>query len=217
MLVISSNTFPIYAKHRELWRLYMKSHPDIDCYFIEYNPISFITVLTNDTLTLRGKERYDTILAKTIDALTYFLPKKPYTHIVRTNLSSVWDFTNLLTYLNTLPQTRLYGGLALQKGGASGAGILFSRDVAELLITYRKHILSIGVADDDDIGTFMQQVGIPLTISRRVDFVNLEHYQNHNDKIPNGTFHYRVKNWNLDNRYEEEKVMRSIIQRIYGI
>lgn len=195
----------------------MKSHPDIDCYFIEYSPLTFAPVLTEDTLVLRGYERYSTILAKTIDALAYFLPRKAYTHVMRTNLSCVWDFQKFLSFLETVPTTRLYGGIALQKGGASGAGILFSRDTAELLIRYRSHVLKIGTADDDDIGTFMQQIGMPFTHTHRVDFISLKHYQDHHDKIPPNTFHYRVKHIDpSEDRSTEVVIMRDIIRKIYN-
>jgi hypothetical protein len=216
MLIISSNTFPVYAHHREIWRRYMKSHPQVDCYFIEYSPMTFVPRLAEDTLVLRGKEGYGTILAKTIDALAYLLPRKAYTHVVRTNLSCVWDFHNLLAFLGTLPTTRLYGGIPLKKGGASGAGILFSRDTAELLVTYRKHVLSLGVIDDDDIGTFMQQVGIPLTITKRVDFLSMEHYTAHHDKIPPGSFQYRVRMEDPGGgRMNEIRIMEGILGTIY--
>jgi hypothetical protein len=192
----------------------MKSHPQVDCYFIEYNPTTFVPRLTSDTLVLRGYERYDTILAKTIDALSYLLPHKAYTHVVRTNLSCVWDFASLLTFLETVPSTRLYGGIPLKNGGASGAGIIFSRDTAELLIKYRKHALTIGTADDDDIGTLMQQIGIPLTISQRVDFISVEHYNDHHDKIPPGSFHYRVKLRDpKEDRMNEIYIMKQILSK----
>ncbi len=194
----------------------MKSHPQVDCYFIEYNPMTFVPRLTEDTLVLRGKEGYGTILAKTIDALAYLLPRKAYTHVVRTNLSCVWDFNNLLAFLGTLPASRLYGGIPLKKGGASGAGILFSRDTAELLVIYRKHALTIGTADDDDIGTLMQQIGIPFTNSRRVDFLGMEHYNAHHDKIPPGSFHYRVKIEDpKEGRMNEIHIMERILGTIY--
>jgi hypothetical protein len=218
MLVISSNTFPVYAHHREVWRTYMKSHPQIDCYFIEYSPHVFIPTLSADTLTLRGVERYSTILAKTVDALAFFLPRKPYTHVVRTNLSSVWDFAQLVDTLTRLPTARLYGGLPLGKGGACGAGILFSRDVVDLLVARRRTLLSLGTADDDDIGTFLQAMGIPLTITHRVDFLSLAHYLEHNDKIPTGSFHYRVKQNDPTRRLTEEpEMMRRLLrEHIYA-
>ena len=194
----------------------MSSHPDIDCYFIQYSPLAWVPTLTRDTLTLRGHERYDTILAKTLDAMRELLPRKPYTHVVRTNLSCVWDFVELCTYLSTQPFQRFYGGIALGKGGASGAGILLSRDVAELLCRHRREVLSIGVADDDDIGTFLQRVGIPLTISRRVDFLSLAQYEGGRMCIPAGTFHYRVKHVYPTHRGEEPEVMRRILREQIG-
>jgi hypothetical protein len=193
--------------------MYMKTHPDVDCFFIQYTPLVFLPTLTGDTLTLRGVERYSTVLAKTIDALAFFLQRKPYTHVVRTNLSSVWDFSNLIDFLTEVPSTRLYGGIPLGKGGASGAGILLSRDVADLLVAHRTRLLSIGTADDDDIGTFLQAVGMPFTFSRRVDFLSLEHYSQHNDKIPPGTFHYRVKQPDPERRTSEEpEIMRRLLR-----
>ena len=195
----------------------MKSHPQIDCYFIEYTPSIFVPRLTDDTLVLRGQERYSTILAKTIDALAYLLPRKAYTHVVRTNLSCVWDFSALLSFLGTVPTSRLYGGIPLKNGGASGAGILFSRDTAELLITYRKHALTIGTVDDVDIGTFMQQVGIHFTNTHRVDFLGVGHYNDHHDKIPPGSFHYRVKIQDpKEDRMNEIYVMKQLLRRIYN-
>jgi hypothetical protein len=194
----------------------MKSHPQVDCYFIEYTPTTFVPRLSEDTLVLRGYERYDTILAKTVDALAYLLPRKDYTHVVRTNLSCVWDFPALLAFLETVPSSRLYGGIPLKNGGASGAGIVFSRDTAELLVRYRKHVLSIGTADDDDIGTFMQQIGMPFTYTRRVDFISLKHYDDHHDKIPPGSFHYRVKMQDTkEDRMNEISIMKRILQTIY--
>lgn len=212
MLIISSDTFPVYAQHREVWRSYMKRHPDIDCYFIQYSPATFIPILTTDTLTMRGRERYETILAKTVDALAFFLPRAPYTHVVRTNLSSVWDFGELVTYLNSQPSQRFYGGIELKEGCASGAGILLSRDVAELLVQNRRTLLSIGTIDDVDIGRFLRQVGIPLTISRRVDFLSLSQYEGGRDYIPPGTFHYRVKHPHAGGRMEEPEMMRRILR-----
>lgn len=218
MLIISSDTFPVYARHREVWRTYMKSHPDVDCFFIQYNPLVFVPTRTDDTLTMRGRERYDTILAKTVDALAFFLPRKPYTHVVRTNLSCVWDFSKLIDFLKGVPSTRLYGGIPLSKGGASGAGILLSRDVAELLVANRKTLLSIGTIDDEVIGTFLRSVGIPFTFSRRVDFLSLDHYIEHNDKIPPDTFQYRVKQQDPERRAAEEpEMMRRILrEKIYS-
>jgi hypothetical protein len=223
MLVISSDTFPVYAKHREVWRLYMKSHPDIDCYFIHYRPEAIIPILTKDTLFLRGIESYGGITRKTIESLQYFFQRgKPYTHVVRTNLSSVWDFKELIAFLETQPKTGLYSGIINNNVEnkapyVSGAGIVMSIDIAQMLVQLRNFVCSVGVSDDVDFGHTLSGLGISPVHGKRVDFVSLKHYEEHHDKTPEGTYHYRVRHENyMGNRMEEPEIMRRIVARIYN-
>ena len=62
MLVISSQTQSVYRHHKAIWETYMKSHPDIECYFIEFSPVVLSPLLTSTTLFLRGHDTYQTIL-----------------------------------------------------------------------------------------------------------------------------------------------------------
>jgi hypothetical protein len=217
MLVISSDTFPVYKHHREVWRTYMKSHPDIHCYFIESHPLIFFPTLSADTLTLRGVERYGTILGKTLESLEHFLTRHLYDYVVRTNLSSVWDFKALLTYLATLPRERVYAG---QVGVnpetgiefASGAGIVMSADVARTLLANRRIALNLPAFDDVAIANALLASGIRPTPLPRVDFVSLKHYDEHHDKIPPGSFHYRMKHQDYrGDRMEEPVMMRRLL------
>lgn len=223
MLVISSDTYPVYAKHREVWRTYRKSHPDIDCWFITYRPLVFVPTRTDDTLVLRGLERYGSIYEKTIDALTYFLSRQTYDYVVRTNLSSVWDFKALRAYLETQPRERLYAGqtgVNAETGVsfASGAGILMSVDVARTLLANARGGATLPVFDDVAIAMVLARSGLFPTPLPRVDFVSLHHYEEHHDKIPPGTFHYRVKHQDyLGNRMEEPEIMRRLLrEHIYA-
>jgi len=218
MLVISSDTRPVYATHREVWRSYMKSHPDVDCYFIASSPLVFLPTLSSDTLTLRGAERYGTIYKKTIDALEYFLSRRPYDYIIRTNLSSVWDFRVLRTYLETAPRSRLYAGQVLVNpetglAFASGAGILMTPDVARTLMANARIGHSIQAFDDVAIAKALLASGLVPTPLPRVDFISLQHYAEHHDKIPEGSLHYRVKHedWRGD-RMEEPEIMRRLLR-----
>lgn len=218
MLVISSDTFPVYSHHREVWRSYMKSHPEVDCYFIESRPLVFLPTLSSDTLTLRGVERYGTIYGKTIEALEYFLKRRPYDYIIRTNLSSVWDFRVLRAYLETQPRSQLYAG---QTGinpdtgiaFASGAGILMSRDVAHALVANARVGYSLQAFDDVAIAKTLLASGLGPTPLARVDFFTLAHYQEHHTKIPDGSFHYRIKHADyLGTRMEEPEIMRRLLR-----
>jgi hypothetical protein len=218
MLVISSDTFPVYARHRAVWKTYMKSHPDIDCVFLESRPGVFVPTLTSDTLTLRGVERYGTILRKTIEALEYFLSRRTYDYVVRTNLSSVWDFKELLRSLETRPRERVYAGqcgVNPETGleFASGAGILMSADVARTLLANQRIALTLPAFDDVAIAKALLASGLRPTPLPRVDFISLAQYEAHHDKIPPGSFHYRVKHEDYrGTRMEEPVIMRRLLQ-----
>ncbi len=219
MLVISSDTFPVYAKHREVWRSYMKSHPEVDCYFIESRPLVFLSTLSSDTLTLRGVERYGTIYRKTIEAIEYFLQRHPYDYVVRTNLSSVWDFRALRAYLETQPRTGLYAGQVGVNGEtglvfASGAGFLMSPDVARTLVANAAIGRSIQAFDDVAVAKALLASGISPTYLPRVDFISLAHYDEHHDKSPEGSFHFRIKHHagHGGDRMEEPELMRRLLR-----
>lgn len=218
MLVISSDTHPVYAKHREVWKSYMTSHVEIECVFITYRPLVFVPTRTDDTLVLRGIERYGTIYGKTIEALAYCLTRRRYDYIVRTNMSSVWDFRTLRAYLETQPRERVYAG---QTGVnpetgipfASGAGILMSSDVARTLLANAHIGRALDGFDDVAIAKVLLASGIHPSPLPRVDFVSLAHYEAHRDKIPPGTFHYRVKHENYrGDRMEEPEIMRRLLR-----
>ena len=218
VLVISSDTHPVYAAHREVWRTYMKSHPEMDAWFIASSPLAFLPTLSSDTLTLRGIERYGTIYAKTISALEFMVGRRSYDYVVRTNLSSVWDFRALRSYLETAPRTRFYAG---QTGVnpetglafASGAGILMSHDVARTLLANAAIGRSIRAFDDVAIAKALLASGIAPSPLPRVDFISLTHYEEHHEKIPPESFHYRVKHedWQGD-RKEEPEIMRRLLR-----
>ena len=218
VLVISSDTFPVYQHHRDVWRSYMKSHPEVDCYFLASSPLVFLPTLSSDTLTLRGVERYGTIYTKTIDALTYFLSRRSYDYVVRTNLSSVWDFQALRTYVETAPRTRFYAGQTGVNSEtglafASGAGILMSDDVARTLLANAAIGRSIRAFDDVAIAKALLASGIGPTPLPRVDFISLAHYEAHHDKSPPGSVHYRVKHEDYrGSRMEEPEIMRRLLR-----
>jgi hypothetical protein len=223
MLVISSDTYPVYAKHREVWKTYMKSHPEVECVFITYHPLVFVPTRTDDTLVLRGLERYGTIYGKTIEALEYFLTRRKYDYIVRTNLSSVWDFRRLREYLETQPRERVYAG---QTGVnpdtgiafASGAGILMSSDVARTLLANAHIGRSLNAFDDVAIAKALLVSGLSPSPLPRVDFISLAHYEEHHTKIPPESFHYRMKHTDyLGDRMEEPEMMRRLLrEHIYA-
>lgn len=206
MLILSSHKEPVYESHRQVWRTYMKSHPNIECYFIEFSPMVFMPTLTNDTLYVRGTESYYNITRKTLLALEYFMSRGSYNFIIRTNLSSVWIFPKTLQFLETLPTTRYYGGVVCTHERVpfvSGTCIVLSYDTARILLQHKQLAYKNNLVDDVDIGVALYHVGIyPVNSISRVDVFTEEDTRK-------GGFHYRVRFFT--GREREPQLMLSIL------
>jgi len=212
MLIISSDTEPVYKEHRKVWLSYMNSNPSIHAYFIQYGDIQ--QKLENNTLWLTGKESFKAIITKTIDSFDFFLKENDYDFIVRTNMSSFWNFEALMKFLNELPKEKLYSGFIGNHRGikfASGSGFIMSSDIAKLLIDNRNIAERVGIMDDVDIGYTMNKLGIPIYPGRKTDLDSKEMFLNH--KYDPNAYHYRLKWRDNEKRWEEPKFMKLLVLR----
>ncbi len=202
MLIISSDTDPVYQEHRKIWSSYMNSNSQIDTYFIQYRDGP--QEIEGNTFWLNGKESFQSIITKTLDSLDYFLKIKSYDFIVRTNMSSLWNFNALLSYLETLPSEKVYNGIIGNHMGiyfASGSGFIMTPDVAKLLIENRSITESVKIIDDVDIGFTLEKIGITPSLGRRNDTLVY-------DKT---SYHYRIK---IEDRAKEFEIMNSLLNII---
>lgn len=222
MLITLSYDQPIYSEHRNVWREFMHLHPNIDSYFIIARDDISSVIVEDDILWTPGPEGYPNAtpsgarLEKTLDALEW-AQGKGYDFIVRTGLSSLWIYPNLYKFLSTLPKQRVYCGI---EGGGfiSGAGILMSADVSDLLVEHRDVAISFPREEDVRIGSCMEYLGIPrLNTKDRVDIVSIDHYRSM--LIPTNTYHFRIKFHVHDQsvRKHEVAVMRDILRRYSSV
>jgi hypothetical protein len=191
LMLVIYNPSPLYDAQRDFWRRYMNSSPHISCYFVACSQVSEVT-LDGDTLYIPGTESYEGITRKTLDALEYFLwSTETYDFIIRTNISSIWDYPKLLTYLQSLPSTNVYagkpGGVRGDMTFVSGSGIVMTPDVCQKLVDARTLALSFAIIDDVDIGYTFERLGVPITLGERFDV------EDDTMVIPSGHYHYRVR------------------------
>ena len=206
VLVISSGTEPVYAELKEIWRSYMKNTPEIDAYFLEMGN-SF--ELCGDTLYCPGEESLRGIIFKTIAALKYF-PVWRYDYVLRTNLSSLWNFPRFCKYIEDFPRQRLYAGIIGHYHAIdyiSGAGILMSPDVCSLVLIHSKRVCEISIIDDVDIGAVLTELGIPLRQTARIDILSPP-----SNTYDTSGFHYRIKMVYGDSRMCEPEIMRQLLK-----
>lgn len=164
-------------------------YSNVDYYFITYNPNQEKNILIDDEkyiISIKGNEGLLNITHKTIQSLEYLMNLKYYDFIIRTNVSTIVNITNLVNYLNaeTMQKTNLYiGGKIecmrwldepaginpdsyskynlLNLNYIQGNGIIFSNDIATSLISYKNEIIH-EIVDDVTIGLLIRSKFPPV-------------------------------------------------------
>lgn len=114
ILILSiMNETPVYNNMKKLQNKYIHSNELIEYYFVSFKRIMDTNVsIDGDMIYVKGNEDYMNILEKTIVALDYLIntKNKIYDFIIRTNVSTIFNYNNLLRYLTTIPSTNVYLG-----------------------------------------------------------------------------------------------------------
>lgn len=211
MLILASDTAPEYIEFQSIWRMYMKLHPNIDCYFYKGDPtLQTETSLRGDTLFLRIEESLETVYEKTMRAFRFFEPQlSNYTFVYRTNLSSFIDFRKYLQVCAGLPQTECCAAFIGYESGIpfpSGSGFTLSPDLVRRLLNENPPNVS---QDDVTLGVALHRWGIPIRGVNRADYVAERKcfvYLWLNPGIP--LFQYRVK---TDDRKHDAAALRALV------
>lgn len=153
----------------------------IDSYFVTFNEsLSQDVLIDGDMIYVKGKELYLSILHKTIKALDYLINTlgNEYDFIIRTNISTIINFKNLVCYLNTIPKHNVYNGGFLncltwfdERGGinvntrhtyglhglyfVSGTSIIFSGDVVKHLLNNQDKLVH-NIVDDVSLAHYVK-------------------------------------------------------------
>lgn len=226
VLVISSENFPVFPYLQKIWKSYMHLDPEhIEAYFIKGDPdLPSDSEIREDIIWTKSDENYiPGILNKTVLAMEHMAPRlKEFDYVVRTNLSSFYYFPNLLKYLQNLPRENCYNAFIGYVDGApygGGAGIIFSRDLVELMIA-DKHQLMYDKSHYDDvvIGRYLLGKGIEVTPAPRVDIFSYYSWSMNKNKIPADAFHFRFKHENENLRVTEEvRVQLEAVKKYYRL
>jgi hypothetical protein len=221
-LIIDSDT-PFaenYERCRNIWKKYMNSDSNIKCFFIKYSEeISeeYIINEENNYILCKGKESYiPGILNKTVTSMEAVLKKYDFDFLIRTNLSSFWNFKNLRNHIETLPKEKCINAVIGNHIGIkfpSGAGFILSIDMVKLL-TDKKDTLEFFALDDVMIGNFYNKFNVNMIPGKRFDFTeNL--IVDKIDKMLNESvkeaYHYRVLcDRNMQDMYVRDKLYEKI-------
>lgn len=225
VLIIASNTNEIHTEQQNIWRQYMNSHPNVDCYLLKSfpdlpTPYAF---LDKNLLAIRMQETYENIYFKTQSAFRVFKPiLYKYDYVFRTNTSTFLLFDRLLEHCKTLPATNICSATPnmpfenLNQFIPSGCGFLMSPDVVEKLIH-----TPLGVPtqqDDIGFGISMNKYGVEMRDigDKFVRIQSLEEYEFQKESLPSLAYHIRMVHRDRNKRpTDEAKLGHLLVDRFY--
>ena len=216
--LVLANDNAEYNEMQSLWRIYMNKHPNITSFFIKYKEDLIEDVMINeDVIFIKGKESViPGCLDKTVRSIEYLLKNMEFDFILRTNMSSVFDFKKVYGLLN---EKLTYAGFIgyynkNQNKYVSGAGILLNKQTC-LYVTNNKQLLNYNIIDDVAIGELLTKKGsiiiTPLTRCEAFNYkANLELIT---QDIIQEYYHFRCKSDGKHNTTIE--IMKRVIGLIY--
>ncbi len=224
ILIVASDDLPVYLVHENIWRAYMHSDPEhFEAYFIKADPdLDVPCKIIGDVIWSKTeKDPIPGILDKTLLSMESLLPRiNEFDYIIRTNLSSFYVLPRLHQFLMTLPKYQCYCGIQSYDlcEFVSGAGILLSSDLVELMVKNQKEIEGrFHYPEDVWIGCFFQAENITPLPAPRTDITSWQHWLQSKDNIPTSAFHFRLKNSNPELRLQEESnVHQALVEMFYG-
>ena len=181
-LVLYNDNDEIYIQMYKALSEYYKGFSNVSTYFYKYNDnISDNIEISGDIINIKGRESYmPGILNKTIDALLLFKNNdeyEKYDYIVRSNISSIVNFTLLLKELELNPieyyGSTNVGNITLDNTNilfASGTNIILSKK-GYLTLINNINLLDKAYIDDISIAVFFHKLNIKITKLGKDGFV----------------------------------------------
>ena len=219
IILVIANTSPLYSKFMEYWRSYMHSFENVKSFFLINDPsLCEVEIQNDDCIVCPFEENLvPGIFEKTIGGIKYVKHNFTFDFLIRTNLSSLYHIPRLLSFLDRLHPFQFAGADINYEHAVpflSGAGMILSKDVCDILIKY-ENITSLSyndIPDDVLISKILHLNNVYLSKIPRMNFI-YNHFDE-NGSIPDHQFHFRIKNVqdreNLDNR-----IFKFLLKKFY--
>lgn len=221
-LVITSFNKLYYQYLFNAYNLYTNVNDEVNTFFImydinifdrpRYKDVDYIYDEKEHVIIFKGEENgCPSIYDKTCLAIKICQDnqKDPYDYVVRSNLSSIFIWDRLISFLKDKPRTKYVGAPICPVNDdvdasfqmyPSGCGMVMSVDVAELLSHSFYHPMKNTYADDYVIGQILHQHDVSIEQREAYNFGETPHIEkirnfkeNIAEKIPLDVYHIRCR------------------------
>jgi hypothetical protein len=233
LCLVLAHRHPVIDSWVNLWRS-RKAYPGIHIYFVYSDPeLDKNYRVIGDEIHVRGEECiHPGVLHKTLEAMTWAVSdecKIPWTFLLRSNISSFWNWDQYLKHLQDVPhQGSVIGSLQhwndtptddLFNFFLSGCGFTCSRDIIEAIVIDKKPIESGQIKSKslyDDV-ILSQYLFFHLNIKKKIQIHNyvFSYCTEDADTMDiSSTFHIRVYSGAGDDRSDDIIRYSKLIDRI---
>lgn len=221
ILVIASSNKD-FEQFKKIQKKYMNSNPDIRTLFV-YGDCRVENESYYDLKFDNIQENYiPGVLLKTINALEFINNNYDYDHLIRTNLSTIFDFNALIDTVDKLPINKCYAGWKMYHhpyNFISGTGIILSKDLTQKLVSSLKYkSINTALPDDVAIGSILEPfIKEVKNLCYCIDHTNPLVLTNKN-QVPKGYVYFRLKNnEERKNRDQDINNMKFLCNYFYDI
>lgn len=234
MIVIATNDKEYFRTCRKVWKCYKDSDKDIKVFFA-YGKTD-VPLEDRDASDLVFDDLAESIaIEKTLRALKYINERYDYDYIVRTNLSTFWDFKHVAGMLERCPKERCYAGghdlspfrfmidhergFVLTKPLYSGVCIILTPDTVKLMLD-NEDKLSTTIADDLALGLLFAEADLnrhtvrPIRHIENCNLLETNIVKEIRECMDKNTIYYRVKN--VENReWTDFMIYKNLLAMVY--
>lgn len=180
LLILASDNLPVYQEFRKIYQEYLYSNPNIKVFFVYGNQHTFepqeYDLIYDDV----EENYYPGMITKTIKAMEFIDKNYEYEFLVRTNLSTFWDFDRLLSRLDKQPKQKCVTGTLRQckyKGKQSplyvaGVNLVLSNDMVKEIIKHKEEMCNWDLPED----WALSQIFINMSITPRASLPGAIHF-----------------------------------------
>lgn len=171
-----------------------------------------------------GVSGFGSLVGNSLSAIKHLIDEQNPDFIIRTNVSSFWNVSRLRQHLESAPKFGYYAGwegelfrglrrIFFPHPYASGAGMIFSRDVANYFVE-NVSIFNSNLIDDLAFGHVARKGNIQFTSIPRVDLSDIQQAASISLEELTKNFHFRCKSYNAATglRYDVD-IMRILHER----
>lgn len=230
LLVLASNNSEVYNEFKKIYQSYLYENSNIKVLFV-YGKCNLYNRMDYDLVFDDIEENYyPGMITKTIRAFEYINQKYIYDFLIRTNLSTFWDFDRLTKRLDTLPTVDCLTGTLRSckyKGQSSpqyiaGVNLILSYNLVEQLIKNHNEVCSWDLPEDWSLSQFfidrklMPIPSCPGAIHHMDKFSTFDEekvFQEIEAAKKANHDHFRLKNKNRD---IDVKIAKVLLKEYYG-